>query len=59
MVGSPAARGWRISIQYVPFEKIVDEAIRLLGGTVVSNDPDIELFVRVRDTNDRQEKIFA
>ncbi len=55
----PGGAAMEDSIEYAPFEKIVDEVIRSSGGNVVSNDPDIELFVRVRDTNAEQEKTFA
>ena len=54
--GGPAMED---SIEYAPFEKIVDEVIRSSGGAVVSNDPDIELFVRVRGTSAEQENTFA
>jgi hypothetical protein len=55
----PKGPGLEDSIEYAPFEKIVREVIRSSGGTVVSSGPDIQLFVRVRDTNAAQEKAFA
>ena len=55
----PAGPGMVDSIEYAPFEKIVQEVIRSSGGTVVASDPDIQLFVRVRDTSATQEKVFA
>lgn len=55
----PGGAAMQDSIEYAPFEKIVDEVIRSSGGNVVSNDPDIELFVRVRETSAEQEKTFA
>lgn len=47
------------SIEYAPFTQIAQEVIGSCGGTVVSSNPDIELFVRVRNTNAEQENAFA
>ncbi|HTX03813.1 MAG TPA: DUF4127 family protein [Candidatus Acidoferrales bacterium] len=54
--GGPAMED---SIEYAPFSQIAEEVIRSCGGRVVSDNPDIELFVRVRDTDAEQEKTFT
>jgi hypothetical protein len=55
----PGGGAMEDEIEYAPFEKIVDEVVRSCGGTVVASDSDLELFVRVRDTNPQQETAFV
>ncbi|MGH7715863.1 MAG: DUF4127 family protein, partial [Vulcanimicrobiaceae bacterium] len=55
----PGGAAMEDSIEYAPFARIVDEVIRSCGGAVVTSNPDVELFVRVRNTNPQQEKAFV